>query len=271
MTIRQHLSKLYRRSLHTFIFNDINAAIFYPKGYSKKINGKSIRVPFKFSWVYSSDYEPEKTDFIKQHCVEGDVVVDIGAHIGIFTNFLAEQVGASGKVYSFEPAPLTYKILQHTIDYNNLKGNVEAYQVAVSDKEDELTFYIYDNSKISSGNSFSDHNTAGQNPIPITVKTVSLDDFFKNKQAANISFIKIDAEGAELEILKGAEKTIKAHKPFITLEVHPKVFTPVDKVMNELYELIIAYGYSVEKNGMLLPKEDFCKNTNCFEVVLLPS
>jgi FkbM family methyltransferase len=269
MGLKQEAGKLYRWGLRTFIYNDINAGLFFKKGFTKHINGQKILVPFKFSWVYPNEYEVEKTDFIKAHCKEGDVAFDIGAHMGIFSYFLAKQVGNTGKVFSFEPAPLTFEMLQHTIEYNHLETVVQINQMAMADKDGELTFYIYDNSKVSSGNSLSPLNPAGKHR-GITVKTMSLDDFFKAKQLTRLDFIKIDAEGAELEILKGGAKVIQQYKPFITLEVHPRVFVPVDKVMKELYDTITSYGYTITENKQQLNLEAFCKHPDCFEVVLAP-
>ncbi|MGC4100316.1 FkbM family methyltransferase [Ferruginibacter sp.] len=269
MGLKQNLGKVYRWGLRTFIYNDINSALFFKNGYRKKINDKKILVPFKFSWVYPNEYEVDKTDFIKIHCKEGNVVFDIGAHMGVFSYFLACQVGKTGKVFSFEPAPLTYKMLQHTIAYNHLENTVEANQMAMAEKAGELTFYIYSNSKISSGNSLSPLNPAGTSH-GITVKTVTLDDFFEEKKLSRLDFIKIDAEGAELEILKGGQKTIRQYKPYITLEVHPRVFVPSDKIMIELFDLIVSMGYTISKNKKIIDEREFCNHIDCFEVVLTP-
>jgi FkbM family methyltransferase len=270
MGLKQQAGKIYRWGLRNFIFNDINGGLFFKKGFPKKINGKTILVPFKFSWVYPNEYEVEKTDFIKEQCKAGDVVFDIGAHMGIFSFFLAQQVGPTGKVFSFEPAPLTYKMLQHTIAYNHLGNIIESNQMAMADKEGELTFYIYSNSKISSGNSLSPLNPAGSHR-GITVKTVTLDDFFDSKALNRLNFIKIDAEGAELDILKGGKKTIQKYKPCITLEVHPRILTPAAETMRELYQTISSYGYHVKENNQTIGQEKFCSHPECFEVVLVPA
>jgi len=269
MALKQQLGKIYRWGLRNFIYNDINTALFFKKGYRKLINGEKVLVPFKFSWVYPSLYEVQKTDFIKQHCKEGNVVFDIGAHIGIFSYFFAKQVGSAGKVFSFEPAPLTYKMLRHTVEYNQLEDIVKTNQLAIADKAGELTFYIYSNSKISSGNSLSPINPAGT-PRGITVKTTSLDDFFSSQQLSRLDFIKIDAEGAELDILKGGQQIIRRYKPYITLEIHPRVLVPADQRMQELYDIIVSFGYTISMEGTQLTATQFCSNKDCFEVVLEP-
>lgn len=270
MLIRKLLGRVYRWGMRLFIYNDINGKLFFPKGYTKLINGEKIKVPFKYSWVYPNIYEPEKTDFIRKHCKQGDVVIDIGAHMGVFSFFLAKQVGAAGKVFSFEPAPLTYSILSETIRFNHLESIVNARQEAVSDENKQLEFYIYNNSRISSGNSLSPRNPAGT-PHAVKVNTITLDDFFKEKDlSAKVAFIKIDAEGAELEILKGGKETILRYKPYITLEVHPRVFMDKMTVMKEIFDTATSYGYRIESSEKIMPWDVFAAHNDCFEVVLVP-
>jgi len=270
MTVRQRLGKIYRWGLHTFFYNDVWGNLFFPKGYSKSINNATIRVPFKYSWFYANIYEEDKTDFIKAHCKSGDTVIDIGAHMGIFSFFLAKQVGPTGKVYSFEPAPLTYSVLAQTIKYNKLEDIVHARQQAVSDGPGELSFYIYSNSTISNANSISAQN-ADAKAQKVTVTSISLDELYKKENIQNLSLLKIDAEGAELEILKGGKALITAFHPYITLEVHPKSFTDARKTMTELYQTIIGYGYKVYMNNKVLSLQDFCDHHTFFEVLLIPA
>ena len=91
------------------------------------------------------------------------------------------------------------------------------------------------------------------------------------KNIDNLTLIKIDAEGAELEILKGGEMLIKKFRPFITLEVHPKSFSDTTKTLLELYELIIAYNYKIYLNNKEVMSSEFCDHDNYFEVILLPN
>jgi FkbM family methyltransferase len=270
MTLKQRLGNLYMAGLRMFLYNDVVDSIFFSKGRAKKINGTSIIVPFKYSWFYPEIYEADKTDFIQQHCSAGDTVIDIGAHLGIFSFFLAKQVGGTGKVYSFEPAKKTFDALTKTLRYNNLTGMVEARQQAVSDSSGELTFYIYNNAGISNANSISSHNTVGK-ACKTTVSKISLDDLMATENIDTLTLIKIDAEGAELDILKGAEKLIHKFHPFITLEVHPKSFSDPQLTMKDLYETILRYGYGVFMKNHELGLQEFCSYNTYFEVLLLPA
>src|SRR5262245_4274357 len=97
---KERLSNKIHGMLRSIVYNKWVENTFYPGGYPKKINGETIRVPFPFHNYYPSSYEEEKTEFIKQHCRPGSTAIDIGAHIGVFSYFLARQVGSEGKVYS---------------------------------------------------------------------------------------------------------------------------------------------------------------------------
>ena len=269
MKLKRQLGILYRWGLRTFLYNDLMSALFFPRGYSKRINDTEIRLPFKYSWFYPGVYETGKTEFIKEHCKSGDTVIDIGAHLGVFSFFLAKQVGSTGKVYSFEPAVNTFKALEKTIRYNQLGNIVDTKQQAVSDTSGEIVFYIYNNSRISNANSISSHNSSSH-AYKTTVTKISLDELYRNEGMNNLTLIKIDAEGAELDILRGGEELINKFHPFITLEVHPKSFDDPRKTMIELFDTITRYGYQVFMENHELSLPEFCKQDNYFEVLLIP-
>lgn len=270
MMVRKELSKAYWWLSSLFIYNKLAENIFFSKGYPKKINGETILVPFRFSRYYASVYEPEKTGFIKNICKPGDTVIDVGAHIGIFSCIMAKMVGNQGSVYSFEPAPFTFDILKQTISYNKLENIIIPQQAIVSDVDEGADFYIYDNSKISNGNSISMHNTSGKTK-KIKVQSITLDDLLANKNIKNLPLIKIDAEGSEFNILKGAKNLIKKFKPFITLELHPKSFDDPKKILQQMYEFIKDLDYTILFNNKQILKEEFSAFTNYVEVILQPA
>ncbi len=269
MTLKTQIGKLYWWFLRTFIYNDFISDIFFKKGIQKRINGHDIILPFKYSWFYPSNYEQEKSNFISEHCTIGDTVIDIGAHLGIFTYFLAKQVGPTGKVYSFEPAENTFDQLRKTIKYNQLESFVIANQQAVSNHSGQVEFFIYSNSKISNANSISAQNTDSSTKRTF-VNCITLDDYFAKLNLNNLSLIKIDAEGAELDILLGGEKLIFKYRPFITLEVHPKSFNNRLKSLTDIFELVSEYKYAVYKEKQLLTLNEFCNHDTYFEVLLIP-
>lgn len=147
----------------------------------------------------------------------GCVVVDVGANIGYYTLLLAQKVGEKGKVYAFEPDTTNFSILEKNIKANNLK-NVIAVNAAVSDKNGESFLY-------KSGENFGDHrlykNFQFSNSNFQKIKTIKLDDYFKNKK---INLIKIDTQGWEPKVIEGAKNIIKKNKPIIFFEYWPSGF-----------------------------------------------
>jgi FkbM family methyltransferase len=269
--IKNSIPGTFRRVLRILFYNKLVENLFFLRGARRQINGETINIPLRFSRYYPSFYEAEKTEFIKKNCKPGSTAIDIGAHIGIFSFFLAKQVGNQGKVYSFEPTPLTFKVLQKTIQFNHLEKIVEARQQAVSDSDRDVIFHVYENSSISNANSISTPNDPDRDTKPIKVSAVHLDGLLADLNQQDLSFIKIDAEGAELDILKGGEKIIKKYKPYITLEVHPKSFEEPFQKQKEIFRLVKSFGYTVSRDNKDIDENEFCNIGDCFEVFLTPA
>jgi FkbM family methyltransferase len=127
----------------------------------------------------------------------GDTVFDIGAYCGVFSHRLSELVGPTGKVVAFEPDPLNYELLNKNIARHALV-NVHAVQCAVSDSHGEFKF----NNEGSLGSALSQTLDRPSTDGTITVSAITLNEACETFGTPN--FVKIDAEGAEIEILSGA-------------------------------------------------------------------
>ena len=159
--------------------------------------------------IYGSKNPPE-IEFIKKIVKKGDIVVDVGANIGIYTLTMAKCVGETGHVYAFEPSPYNLKLMKDTMNLNGFQ-NVSIIGKAVSDKPDKKLFYF---SNGISAHSLSDF---GYNKGAIEVDVESLDHFFEHSNK-KINFIKIDAEGFDYKVLKGMQNILKDHNPKILIE-----------------------------------------------------
>jgi FkbM family methyltransferase len=156
-------------------------------------------------------WEPKIAKILCQHAKKGSVAVDAGAYIGTHTLALVDAVGETGQVITFEPQTWAYHGIKKTLAKNKIK-NVKLVNAGLSDKKGILRF--------CSDGTGSSSLCQERRPSPrwtevydIPIKT--LDSFKLN----NISIIKIDVEGHELNVLKGAEKTINRCKPVLVLEV----------------------------------------------------
>jgi FkbM family methyltransferase len=173
-----------------------------------------IRSKFLKKW----HREPEFMDIIENEVKEGDVAFDLGANIGYVTMFLAQFVGSTGKVYAVEPSPHNFKILNKSIDFNNLSNKVLTSQLAISSFTGKQDFNIAAETNLHSF-AYTKHTKS-----TISVKTSTIDDFFVGKPFPN--FIKMDIEGGEVEALAGMNKILKHNNtPLkILIEVHPMYY-----------------------------------------------
>jgi len=135
----------------------------------------------------TTDKETNELKFLKKIIKKGDYVVDIGANIGYYTLFFASLVGPTGKVFAFEPEPKNFSILKKNVE-NNLLDNVIIYQKAVGSKNKNIKMKLSDSIGF---HHISDHGD-------LDLDCIRLDDHIQN-----VNFIKMDAEGYEVEILKG--------------------------------------------------------------------
>lgn len=143
---------------------------------------------------------------------KGDCFVDVGANIGIMSIFAAECVGREGKILAFEAHPKTAILLQENIELNGLK-NIQVCQYALGSIEGKT--HIYDNWQVNRGGASLVVKTDTSEAYEIDIH--SLDQVFPSDCIPKA--VKIDVEGFELEVLKGAVETIRKYHPVLIVEL----------------------------------------------------
>jgi len=145
-------------------------------------------------------YEQDVTGLFKALVLEGMTVVDLGASLGYYALLASSLVGASGRVYAFEPEPESHSYLLRNIDLNDC-CNVRVVEKAVSDKGGDQTFILSSRRSVGPIGGFlsSDSRTCGS----VVVQTTSLDDFFEKQGWPGIDLIKVDIDGSEGWALHG--------------------------------------------------------------------
>ncbi|MBS1806461.1 MAG: FkbM family methyltransferase [Acidobacteria bacterium] len=143
----------------------------------------------------------------------GETVFDIGAYCGVFTYILSQLVGPTGRVVAFEPDPINLNLLLRNVRRHGLQ-NVNVEGVALCDREGEMIF----NSQGSLGSGFANFADRSAQGNSVTVRTMTLDSACERYGVP--SFVKIDAEGAEIEILSCARNLLSVHSAAFVLDTN---------------------------------------------------
>tara|TARA_R110001599_G_C12109430_1_gene647869 strand:+ start:279 stop:920 length:642 start_codon:yes stop_codon:yes gene_type:complete len=184
-------------------------------------------------------WEKKITNIFHEYLTHESVVVDCGTYIGSHTLTMSNL---ANKVYAFEPQPLIYKCLTQTIEKKNI-NNVKLYNVALCN-ETGVSWIHTNNDGDASLEGIRDNKFTMKFPI----NTNTLDNIITEK----IDLIKIDVEGAEWELLQGADWTIEQYRPIIILETFK---TKKNKKKLEEFKLLFNYNseYISADNYLLIP------------------
>jgi len=143
---------------------------------------------------------------------EGDVFVDIGAHVGKYT-IQASRKGA--RVIAIEAYPENYRILLRNIEINDA-DNVEAVNKAAWHREETIRFYV---AEVSGGGSLKESHPDRRCVGTIMVQAETTDAMLRSLNVPSVDWVKIDVEGAELEVLRGLEETLETRDARLVVEV----------------------------------------------------
>lgn len=188
-------------------------------------------------------------DIIKNIIKEGDIVIDVGANIGFFTLFFRSLVGNTGKIIAFEPEKNNFDILKKNIEINNLQ-NIEIHNLGLGSENKNLRMLLSENVgehriyNENSSKSSSNSDIINENTKFTDVKVVRLDDYVKTA-----NFIKFDAEGYEIEILRGMPNLLKQNITIFS-DFYVKLLKKHDDP-NDFFEILLKNNFeffNVRKN-----------------------
>ena len=237
------------------------------RGVARTIGGELIRFPARFSRYYPSDYEPETFRFFRERLKSGNVVIDIGAHIGLFSVVAARLVGLPGRVFAFEPTPHTRAVLERTVHLNGLADRVEVRGEAVARSSGTAIFFDTGDPG-SNANSLVASTDRHRNEL--RVETTRLDDFV-SARSIDVDLLKVDAEGNELDVLRGGEKLLREQRPAIALALHPDALRVAGGSLVEIWALLEELDMFVSLAGQRLDLDAFCSQEELFDVQCIPA
>lgn len=221
---------------------------------------KNVRLVFASSmltYILFASKKERQNDLrvLEEYIKAGDTVVDVGAHIGSMAIVAATIVGQAGRVLTFEPVPKFFNILNANIKVNNLNDIIRSYPYAVGSKSSEV--YMDDSVLDDTTNHVANAGTK--------VTQVTLDEFTHDVEAIN--FLKIDVEGYELEVLKGAQLTLTKTET-IFIEFYTKNLTNLQYSPSDVIKILETNFVLYEQDNVEL-KPFIYDNTQAYEVNLI--
>jgi len=196
-------------------------------------------------------HEPYETEILKKEIKPGDTVVDVGAHIGYYTLLFSKLVGPSGKVFSFEPAPQNFSILEKNINFNSCK-NVILINKAVGNQPGLAKIHL-----TPSTGDFNFVDTK-EDKQELELPIITLDGYFSSRGNTQIDFIKMDIEGYEPRALSGMKNILlKTPKMKMLVEFYPKMLRKAGCNPSDLLKFIFEAGFKIyaiqDKVGSMVP------------------
>lgn len=203
--------------------------------------------------VFSGAFENAERQFVSTFIRPGMTIVDVGAHHGLYTLIAARRAGRSGRVISFEPSPRERRRLKLHVLINGL-WNVSIEPSALGASTGEQDLYLVQG-RDTGCNSLRTPSVSGPT-VRLRVPVRRLDDVLAERRVGRVDFVKIDAEGAELDILRGSANVLQESRPVILCEVQDARTRPWGYRAAEIIRLLTAHGYSwwvPERDGSLAP------------------
>lgn len=184
-------------------------------------------------------YERPIQQAIASNLAPGDAFFDIGANIGFFSLIAARRVGTEGQVYAFEPVPRNAAAIRRTAQLNGfhaIRVFPEAVGATIGRAELLLARHI-GGAALASAEAPPDMN--GYLEVDVT----TLDDAIARHGLRPPSLVKIDVEGAEIEVLRGMTETLRAHRPSIIYEIDDATREGLDRKARQIAALLTSAGY----------------------------
>ena len=173
------------------------------------------------------------------------VAIDVGANFGVISLMLAKQLPLA-KIYAFEPTDYAYEKLKINISINSgIRDRIEALQFFISDHEEgPKKLKVYSSWRV-------DKKEPGRHPVHCgspkmaSGATITIDRFVRDRGLGRLDFIKIDTDGYELTVLRGAQKSIRRFRPVIVFEISTYLLDENDEKFSDFLNILEPIGYKI--------------------------
>jgi FkbM family methyltransferase len=227
------MSGLLKNSYYKFLRSDIqNRTVI------KNVDGINYELDLTevidSAIYFNQSREPDTTKALKLLCKPGMIVIDIGANVGSHTLPLANSVGDKGKVYAIEPVPWALDKLRKNLALNHFSDENAEFSLRAS-------FKTTSENPVNENGGLSESWWSACEKVSVKVDT--LDNFIVKENIPHVDVIKLDVDGFEVKVLKGAERILQSFKPIILMELAPSWLKEKGDSIEELLSYLIKCGY----------------------------
>ena len=227
---------------------------YYTKGEPITYGSCTVRYvpgtrPVRESYASSDDpvvrNDAKQLSYFARHVRAGDFVLDVGGHIGQYAVLFGGLVGPTGRVVTFEPDSDAHQTLRQNLALNHFQNRVTIEEMALFDSDSEHTFYSRHADSMSSlmrSGLGSNANDAEVRSASVT--TMTIDSYLARHGLPSPQFVKLDVEGAEINILRGGSSILKSGTT-IVCELHPYAWPEYKTSFEELLQIVRAAGRSI--------------------------
>lgn len=189
---------------------------------------------------------------LRQFVHPGDVCVDVGAAAGLYTTVLSHLVGPRGRVLSVEPLPFANFHLARLVN-SRRAANVRSHPVALGAQPGDAIMHVpLGRYGFVTGRSFLDRSAAGPDPnqeftgkIAVVAEVKTLDQLCAEEGVDRLKFVKIDVEGAELQVLEGGRQVIADSRPVMLVEIEARHTARYERTPDEVTSWLFDHGYTM--------------------------
>lgn len=236
-------NKTQGKSLSNFWVKLLPPLESYKKGSIRTVERNGIKYRLDISdyieyvIYFGLDAEPKRP--LYSAVQNGMTVLDVGTNVGeTLLNFA--RLNPTGVNYGFEPVPFLYEKAKYNISLNNFK-NIVINNIALSDQAGRLYFELPKNQNFGSVSMAKQASPQSQE-----VKALTLDEFVDDNAIQKVDLIKIDVEGFEINVLRGAVETIHRHKPVLFIEVVDSYLLSKGSSAKHLIDTVLQLGYKIQ-------------------------
>lgn len=201
-----------------------------------------LRLNDYMDWLLYFHSDSDSSAPVLEYIKESDIVLDIGGNIGQTALFMAKKTGSKGRVVSFEPVPATYKRFITNLELNPEIRNLTVENIALGDTHEKLKMLAETGGNSGQNRVLSQNNTDAN---VVEVEVMPLSSYLMNKPLPRINVVKIDVEGFEHHVLKGAAGVFKEHRPILYIELSENNLRQQGTSANEVVRFLNELSYRV--------------------------